>query len=91
MIVADDGVGLPAALDTSKTATLGLRLVTSLVDQLEGELVLERQPGTTFRITFHPREAQRESETASRSKDEDCPQEERGANLEKSRSARASS
>lgn len=50
--VADDGVGLPASLDYRQTTTLGLQLVTALVNQLNGTVVLEREGGTLFRVTF---------------------------------------
>lgn len=49
--VADNGVGLPAA-DTRDSGTLGLRLVASLVQQLEGQLSVERGAETVFQIAF---------------------------------------
>jgi two-component sensor histidine kinase len=52
LIVADDGVGLPAALDIEQTESLGLKLVSILTQQLKGELQIERQRGTLFRILF---------------------------------------
>ncbi len=53
LIVADNGVGIPEDIDFKTTKTLGLHLVTILVeDQLEGEINLDRTKGTTFRITF---------------------------------------
>ena len=48
---SDDGVGFPAGLDWKNSPSLGLRLVRSLVRQLNGEIELEPSPGTTFRIT----------------------------------------
>ena len=50
--VGDNGIGLPKGLDFRKTQSLGLQLVTTLVDQLEGTIALEDNDGTTFRITF---------------------------------------
>lgn len=50
--VSDNGVGFPPELELGKTDSLGLQLVTSLTQQIGGELELERSPGTTFRITF---------------------------------------
>lgn len=50
--VADDGKGLPADLDISRAATLGLQLVDDLAAQLRGELTLERDGGARFRIRF---------------------------------------
>ncbi|MGZ4846226.1 MAG: PAS domain S-box protein [Halobacteriota archaeon] len=52
LTIADDGVGLPADMDTKKTESLGLQLVTGLVDQLDGSITLDRTKGTTFIITF---------------------------------------
>ncbi len=52
LVVKDDGVGLPPDLDFRNTETLGLQLVNTLVDQLEGHIELSRDHGTEFRITF---------------------------------------
>jgi PAS domain S-box-containing protein len=52
LAVSDDGVGFPAGLDFRKTETLGMQLVTMLVDQLDGTISLERKPGTRFEIVF---------------------------------------
>ena len=52
IVVADDGVGFPKDLDFRMTETLGLQLVTLLVDQLEGTIELDRTGGTAFTITF---------------------------------------
>lgn len=49
--VQDDGVGLdPSALDRSET--LGMRLVRTLVEQLEGSLSIHGAEGTRFEIRF---------------------------------------
>lgn len=58
--VADDGRGLPRAFDPAKVESLGMSLVSTLVDQIQGTLAIERDGGATFRITFPPREAPRE-------------------------------
>jgi two-component sensor histidine kinase/sensor domain CHASE-containing protein len=50
--VSDDGVGLPAGLDLAAPASLGLRIVNSLVGQLHGALSVGPGPGTAFTITF---------------------------------------
>ncbi len=52
MSVADDGVGFPEDLDIRMTDSLGLQLVTLLVDQLGGKMELDRTRGTAFTITF---------------------------------------
>lgn len=48
--VADNGIGLPADLDLLHTQSLGMQLVLVLVKQLGGQLTIERDGGTAFRI-----------------------------------------
>ncbi len=52
LVVEDDGAGLPPGLDFRNTPSLGLQLVNTLVDQLEGRIELLHGTGTVFRITF---------------------------------------
>ncbi|MDH7559353.1 MAG: histidine kinase dimerization/phosphoacceptor domain -containing protein [bacterium] len=53
LAVADNGVGFPSELDFRATNSLGMQLVTTLVDQLDGEIQLLRNgPGTHFSISF---------------------------------------
>ena len=52
LIFADNGVGLPDYLNVEQTTTLGLQLVTTLINQLDGEFKLSTQKGTKFLITF---------------------------------------
>lgn len=52
LTVGDSGVGWPRGADFRTTDTLGMQLVTMLVDQLDGEIELEKKPGTVFRISF---------------------------------------
>jgi len=52
LMVSDNGVGFPEDLDFRTTETLGLELVRTLVDQLEGSIELDRSGGTAFKITF---------------------------------------
>ncbi|BAY78594.1 multi-sensor signal transduction multi-kinase [Nostoc linckia NIES-25] len=53
MIIQDNGIGLPDNLDWRNTGSLGLSLVYDLVtEQLEGEITLERDRGTVFKIQF---------------------------------------
>ncbi len=60
LIVADNGVGLPPELDWSATRTLGLQLVNILArHQLGGQVEVDGQAGTTFKITFIERERKR--------------------------------
>jgi len=56
LTVSDDGIGLPETIDLHTTKSLGLHLVSILVeDQLKGEIEVERTGGTRFRITFKVR------------------------------------
>ena len=53
LIVSDNGVGIPYDMDFRKTESLGLRLVTILVEnQLKGKIDLYRSKGTEFIIKF---------------------------------------
>jgi two-component sensor histidine kinase len=52
LTVRDDGVGIPVDLDWRNAETLGLKLVTMLVEQLEGTVELDRSTGTAFQVTF---------------------------------------
>ncbi|AKB56844.1 PAS domain S-box protein [Methanosarcina barkeri] len=50
LVVSDNGVGIPESINLEDTDTLGLQLVTILVDQLDGELELNRNSSTKFTI-----------------------------------------
>jgi PAS domain S-box-containing protein len=50
--VRDDGVGVPDDLDVRCAKSLGLQLVSTLVDQLEGTVEVQRNGGTSFQIIF---------------------------------------
>jgi len=53
LTVSDDGIGIPDEIDPKTTKTLGLHLVSILVeDQLKGEIEVEREGGTRVRIRF---------------------------------------
>jgi two-component sensor histidine kinase len=52
LVVADDGVGLPAGVDPFSTSSLGLRLVRDLTQQLGGTLEVTTSPGTAFHVRF---------------------------------------
>jgi two-component sensor histidine kinase len=53
LVVADDGVGLPAAPSGGELPTsLGFRLVAALVRQLHGVSSVEADGGTRFTLTF---------------------------------------
>ncbi len=50
--VQDSGIGIPREIDFPTTQSLGLQLVSALVDQIRGTITLKRQLGTTFTLTF---------------------------------------
>ncbi len=50
--VADSGVGFPKELDLFNTQTIGLQVVTTLVEKLSGEIHLDRKTGTAIQIEF---------------------------------------
>jgi PAS domain S-box-containing protein len=52
LIVSDNGIGLPKYLDFKNTETLGLQLVSNLVEQLEGTIEVNGNSGTEFIIKF---------------------------------------
>ena len=55
LIVRDNGRGFPEKLDFRNTTSLGLQLVTTLVDQIEGDIELDSSRGTGFKISFFRR------------------------------------
>ncbi len=56
LIVGDDGIGFPEGIDFRKTESLGLHLVTILAEsQLQGNINLNRDRGTEFKICFEVR------------------------------------
>ena len=50
--VWDNGIGFPEDLDYHDTNTIGMLIINSLTDQIDGELNLERDNGTKFTVTF---------------------------------------
>ena len=50
--VEDNGKGFPEKIDFQNTESLGMIIVNSFVDQLEGTIELNRVKGTKFIITF---------------------------------------
>ena len=49
--ISDNGIGIPE-LKVENLDSLGMQLVTSLVDQLDGELEVKRHNGTEFTMKF---------------------------------------
>jgi two-component sensor histidine kinase len=52
LTVSDNGIGIPENLEIEDLDSLGMQLVTTLVDQLDGELELKRNNGTEFTMKF---------------------------------------
>ncbi|OHD27457.1 MAG: hypothetical protein A2086_11855 [Spirochaetes bacterium GWD1_27_9] len=52
MSVYDDGVGIPKNIDFNNNCRLGLKLIDMLTMQLQGSVVLDRNNGTLYNITF---------------------------------------
>jgi PAS domain S-box-containing protein len=52
LTVSDNGIGIPENFNLEDTSSLGLQLVDILVDQLGGEIELNRDSGTEFAIRF---------------------------------------
>lgn len=52
LTIGDNGIGLPNDTDFESTETLGLRLVKSLVDQLDGTVEFYSNGGAEFKIIF---------------------------------------
>ena len=50
LIISDNGIGFPENIDFKQTESLGLQLVNTLVEQLEGNIELFRNGGTEFKI-----------------------------------------
>jgi PAS domain S-box-containing protein len=52
LTVSDNGIGMSESFDLENPDGLGIQLITTLVDQLEGEIELKRDNGTEFTIRF---------------------------------------
>jgi PAS domain S-box-containing protein len=52
LTVSDNGMGIPENLDIEDLESLGLQLVASLVEQLDGKHELKWKNGTEFNMTF---------------------------------------
>lgn len=52
LTVSDDGVGLPEGFNIEETTTLGMQLVKTLSEQIDGVLKIKSGKGANFAITF---------------------------------------
>jgi PAS domain S-box-containing protein len=53
--IGDNGAGIPETLDIERSPTMGLQLVMSFVTQLQGQLTIQRKPGTVITVTIPER------------------------------------
>ena len=58
LVVSDNGRGFPENLDWQGVQTLGLRIVKILIDQLGGEIELDKSAGTRFTIRLTSRDSE---------------------------------
>jgi PAS domain S-box-containing protein len=56
ILYRDTGVGIPADLDWKNVPSLGLRLINTLVEQMDGTVELDRTAGTQFTLVVHEKE-----------------------------------
>lgn len=52
LLISDNGVGLPDSFNIEKSDSLGLKIVSNLVSQIDGELIINPKNNTEFRIIF---------------------------------------
>jgi PAS domain S-box-containing protein len=53
LIVSDNGIGMPENIDFENSETLGLQLVSNLINQLDAVLKIDNTNGTEFKILFN--------------------------------------
>jgi PAS domain S-box-containing protein len=58
LCICDNGIGLPEDINFSNIKTLGLLLVNSLTQQIDGEITIKRSHGTKFIVIFKEQEYQ---------------------------------
>lgn len=50
--VIDNGIGFPEDINFHNTDSLGLQLLVSLTEQIDGDITLNSDNGTSFKLTF---------------------------------------
>ena len=50
--IEDNGKGFPNDIDFRDTESLGMQLVVSLIDQIDGEIILENTSGAKYELRF---------------------------------------
>jgi len=53
LTVSDNGIGLPEDLDWSRGKSLGLKLLSRLADQIDGQVEVKGDKGTQIVVTFY--------------------------------------
>jgi PAS domain S-box-containing protein len=53
LTISDNGKGIPENIKFETLESLGLQLVSTLVDQLDGKIEIKREKGAEFKITFN--------------------------------------
>ena len=59
LVISDSGIGLPKDIDYRNTESLGLQLVVTLVDQVNGSIKLDSKRGTKYTITFKQKQSKK--------------------------------
>jgi PAS domain S-box-containing protein len=67
MVVRDNGIGLPKDIEVKKAESLGLKLITILTEQLNGQLSINIKDGTEFIIGFPVKDRWKTGEQARHS------------------------
>ena len=52
LCISDNGIGLPEDINFNNIKTLGILLVNSLTEQIDGEVTIYRNHGTQYKINF---------------------------------------
>ena len=65
LTISDNGKGIPENIELENIESLGLQLVGTLADQMDGEIELKRDYGTEFVIRFTVEENNNTSEPAT--------------------------
>jgi PAS domain S-box-containing protein len=52
LCISDNGIGLPDDINFNSIRTLGLLLVNSLIEQIDGKITIHRENGTRYNIIF---------------------------------------
>jgi PAS domain S-box-containing protein len=65
LIVSDNGIGFPEFIDFRRTNSLGLQLVNTLADQIDGSIELKRGSGTIFKVLIPDSQSKSRSKTSN--------------------------